>query len=87
MYGFFFDKELGKTATIYEEDSETGVITDIFDRFEIPDVEFNTAKLTFNSNGTVCAFELWDDRPDDCYCACAWYRLYFPDGDFIESYM
>lgn len=86
MYGYFFDKENGKTVTICEEDDETGVVTDIFDHFDIPDVKYNTAKLRLNSDGSVCAFELWDDHPDDYYCACAGYRLYFPDGDHIDSW-
>lgn len=87
MFGFFFDKAHGDTVTIYEKDGETGIVTDTFDRFEIPAVEFNTAKLRLNNDGSVCAFELWDDEPEKYSCVCTWYRLYFPDGDYIESFM
>ena len=87
MFEFSIDKENGNTVTIYEIDNESGIVTDIHDRFVIPDVAWNVCKLRTYSDGHLDSFELWNDEPEKCSCVCAWYRLYFPDGDFIESYM
>ena len=87
MYSFFIDKENGNVVTIYETDNESGIVTDIFDRFVIPDVTWNVCKLNTYSDGHPDAFELWNDEPEKCSCVCAWYRLYFPDGDHIDRLM
>ena len=63
--------------TVYEVDTETNIVTDVYDRVAWPNVVFTDMNLRLNSDGTPCAVELWKEDHDGGINVCVWYHLLF----------